>query len=301
MRNILLIKEEGDTSQRSQAYDQAVAKADKAYLHQFLDLAHPKIGIMSQWQVIAVCLMAFKKVKPDTWISSFRHVNLHPCFRRSFHDWCEEIKDALHMGENFFVDCSQGLFDAMPAVWKKLSPDIHLTLVNRIDVFHAEASPGQSSWVKDTVLQLTKYVPLDQIPNIRACYMATKIDPSVVHRLEEAQPHTEDLDEPSIEPDLAALNAFQLKPPSLMNQYMSNKARPCEDQDDTIQNNLWKHMTNFAARQSWKSGTMAPSAHFNVEVTKDQEDLLNPSPCNMIMGFVMYDVKGTGAKKHMAK
>jgi hypothetical protein len=206
------------------------------------------------------------------------------------------------MEEGFFVDRSQGLFDAMPAVWKKLSPENRLTVVNRIDTFHAEASPGQSAWVKDNVLQLTKYIPLDQIPNIRACYMATKIDPSVVHRVEGAQPHTEeDLDEPSFESDLTALDAFQLKPPSLMSYYMPNKMRAHNDQDDTIKNDLLKHMTNFAARQSWKAGTMAPSAHLNVEVTKDQEELLNPSPCNMIMGFVMYDVKGKGAKKRMAK
>jgi hypothetical protein len=46
---ILLIKEEGDTLQWNQAYDQAVVKADKSSLHQFLDLACPKTGIMSQW------------------------------------------------------------------------------------------------------------------------------------------------------------------------------------------------------------------------------------------------------------
>jgi hypothetical protein len=147
---------------------------------------------MSQWQVIAVCLMAFKKVKPAAWISSFRRVNLHPCFRRSFDDWCVEIQDALHTGEGFFVDCSQGFFDATPAEWKKLSPENCLTVVNRIDTFHGEASPGQSAWVKDNVLQLTKYIPLDQVPNIQACYMATKIDPSVVHRVEGAQPQTTD-------------------------------------------------------------------------------------------------------------
>jgi hypothetical protein len=209
---------------------------------------------MSQWQVIALCLVAFKKVKPDAWISSFHCVNLHPCFHRFFDDWCEEIKDALHTGKGFFVDRSQGLFDAMPAVWKKLLPENCLTVVNRIDVFHAEASPGQSAWVKDTVLQLTKYIPLDQIPNIWACYMATKIDPSVVHRAEEAQPHTEDSDEPSIESDLKALDAFQLKPPPLMSKYMPNKARVHRDQDDTIKKDLLKYMTSFAAHQSLKAG-----------------------------------------------
>ncbi len=58
--NITIIKEEGDTMQVNQAYDQSVAKAkeDKKVIRELLDLlrSHQKLAIIKQEAIIAVCI-----------------------------------------------------------------------------------------------------------------------------------------------------------------------------------------------------------------------------------------------------
>ncbi len=44
---------------------------------------------------------------------------MHPDHRISFLDWAKRIDDKLATGERFF-EKREGLFDAMPAVWKKM-------------------------------------------------------------------------------------------------------------------------------------------------------------------------------------
>ena len=65
---IWLVKEEGDTSHVNQAYDQAVAKADKTEIRRLLDRVRHSVGVITQWQSIAICIKALEKVQPESWI-----------------------------------------------------------------------------------------------------------------------------------------------------------------------------------------------------------------------------------------
>ncbi len=84
--NITVIKEKGDTMQVNQAYDQSVAKEDKKVIRELLDplQSHQKLAIIKQETIIAVCIDALRKVKPDAWVDSFKKVNQHLHFRVDF-------------------------------------------------------------------------------------------------------------------------------------------------------------------------------------------------------------------------
>ena len=62
-RKIMILKEEGDTSHLNQAYDQSVAKNDKAGMRMNLDLIDPHIGVrLDQWYLITIAIEALKKI-----------------------------------------------------------------------------------------------------------------------------------------------------------------------------------------------------------------------------------------------
>ena len=85
---ILLVKEEGDSSQVNQSYDQSVAKQDKIEGRQFLDMVRTFISsVLDQYILVATVCQALNKIRKTTaWESSFKKVNLHPHFRLPFSD-----------------------------------------------------------------------------------------------------------------------------------------------------------------------------------------------------------------------
>jgi hypothetical protein len=90
---MLIVKEEGDTSQVNQAYDQNVAKADKLMIRSLLDNVRPSLKrVLTQFELIAICLHALKDTKADSWISSFKKVNMHPDYRISFREWLPRVE-----------------------------------------------------------------------------------------------------------------------------------------------------------------------------------------------------------------
>ena len=117
---ILILKEEGDTSHLNQAYDQSVAKNDKASMRANLDMVRPYIGVrLDQWFLIGIAIDALKRIKAAAWIESFTKVNLHPRYRVPFTVWLRKIDSKLSSGEFFASRTS--LFGAMPAVWKNMT------------------------------------------------------------------------------------------------------------------------------------------------------------------------------------
>ena len=60
---ILVMKEEGDTSQVSQAYDQLVAKLDKKYAREMLEVMKMHVKKQTcQWQLILIVNQALNEV-----------------------------------------------------------------------------------------------------------------------------------------------------------------------------------------------------------------------------------------------
>ena len=63
--NILVIKEEGDTSHMCQAYDQEVARSDKRWTREILDAYRLGVhGVLSQWELILSINAALNKADP---------------------------------------------------------------------------------------------------------------------------------------------------------------------------------------------------------------------------------------------
>jgi hypothetical protein len=90
---ILVIKEAGDTSHVNQAYDQQVAKADKAKMRENLAYVRNKLGgtNLDQWVLIQLAANAQAKVKRECWIQSHTNVNTNPKTRVSFNDWIKKL------------------------------------------------------------------------------------------------------------------------------------------------------------------------------------------------------------------
>ena len=154
---ILIIKEEGDTSQVNQSHDQSVAGNDKAGMRQLVDLVAPKLRAkMDQWCLIGLAINAQLKVEPKAWSDSFKKVNLHPQFRVPFDDWIKTLdkRGFLATGEKFF-EKRDSLHDAMPACWKNM-PVEHCHQVLSIVKDVCKSKPdGEPVWTKTNTLHLT--------------------------------------------------------------------------------------------------------------------------------------------------
>jgi hypothetical protein len=119
---ILVIKEEGDTSQVSQAYDQMVARADKRKFRELIDVykVHQK-GVLNQWAMILIVNQALNEVaKTNAWPTSFERVNLKPSQRKPFSQHLQRHKGTVDAAD-FLLKSRSGLYDAMPACWKNLA------------------------------------------------------------------------------------------------------------------------------------------------------------------------------------
>jgi hypothetical protein len=87
---IWIVKEEVDSSQTNQACNQLQAKRDKARMRPLVDLVAKHVGVIHQFQLIAIMVQALKnaimvqalkKGQPEDWINSFISINMHPKHR----------------------------------------------------------------------------------------------------------------------------------------------------------------------------------------------------------------------------
>ena len=58
-------------------------------------------------------------------------------------------------------------------------------------------------------------------------------------------------------------------------------------------------MCNFGSRAEWRKGISVISSYLDVETTKDQCRLLNPTPLYCIVGYIMEDAVGKRALKRL--
>ena len=88
---IIVVKEEGDTSQVSQAYDQTAAKNDKKFTREMLDkYKFHTTHVMNQWELILIINTTLDKVPPKSWRDSFIKVNGCPSQRQPFKTWVKK-------------------------------------------------------------------------------------------------------------------------------------------------------------------------------------------------------------------
>jgi hypothetical protein len=292
-------KEEGDSSDTNQAYNQLVAKADKRILRESLDKARGRIsGIINQKVMIGLVIRSLSQVPSKTWVESFVGVNLHPDRRIPFEEWLKKIDSKIQIGERFFKVRNRSLFDAMPALWKQMTEIMRQMVVDTIKGFYQD--PGDS-WSRENTMKLIQFVPLGEIGKLRPCYFAAKRYPRVIQGNGSELPAVA---EPAThEPFKYAV----WNPKCLLVAYVSNKqaTNPERQKQDTkMQCEYFHHITPFVARNHKPGPTnrasLVPSSWLGLDVSLEQENLLNPTFKDVILGNLMHETMGEGAKKKIA-
>ena len=325
---ILVIKEEGDTSQVSQAYDQQVAKQDKKLTRELLDTIKTfKKRVIDQFQLILIVNQGITEVeKGDAWRKSFIRVNMCPSERVPFKVWLKKNEVNVESADKFFQNRTS-LMDAMPAVWNHMSDGQRQQLCSLFDTFN-------NQWTKDNLVKVMQlgFVHLDDMTKLRGCYMTSKEDPSVLldssKEVAESQTSTAIASTSTSTMYQTTLDknysAFSLAPTHLMNKYMSDKADHPNDDDyvfvDVIGSevvmsswpegrsrdsagDLFCHMTNFvAATHGWHTGgDLVPSSHLDIAISSEQVDLLNPTPRDIQIGAIIDQCVGRFSKRRIAR
>jgi len=310
---IFVMKEEGDTSQVNQAYDQLVAKDDKRLLKQYLIKIKKNLQLgMSQWHLIKIAAHAQRQVPKESWIKSFIRVNMHPQHRLDFEAWMNKLdrKGILESGKLFYDDNEFALYDAMPAFWRRMPTQTRQAFVHDIDAMYIEVEDGETVWSPKNLRSLLMYVPLDELQKARACYLAAKKDDKVIHTTDEdyrvklQQLRDKEEEEGN---NTTVDNYFSFRPSRLLTAFLLAKTSKSPTQQELTSispeaSALFKHMCNYAAQMNWSNDTgLMPSDALDVHMNDDQRALFNPTYKNVLQGFIMYDVKGSGAKKKLAK
>ncbi|KAI2508458.1 hypothetical protein MHU86_5985 [Fragilaria crotonensis] len=282
----MILKEEGDTSHLNQAYDQSVAKNDKAGMRMNLDLIRPHIGVrLDQWYLISIAIEALKKIKASAWIESFKKVNLHPRHRVSFDVWLKKIDTKLSSGEFFASRTS--LFDAMPAVWKNINTS--LGDVGKLRCCYLAAKRDPSVFVIDDNTN-SRRCPPNNTPAAGAnlCSLRSSSSCNInqidnVRVQEASQSHIDTL-------------CCSWRPAAVVEKY--NEA-PTDKKNQLM---FFHHITNFVAtKESQNSRNLVPAEYLNVEINADQVELLKPTQKNVMMGSILKDAAGKGARQLIAK
>ena len=71
------------------------------------------------------------------------------------------------------------------------------------------------------------------------------------------------------------------------------------DKKRTAQEKLFKQMFNFGSWSEWRKGRSVISSYIYVETTKDQCRLLDPTPLDCIVGYIMDDAVGERALRRL--
>ena len=71
-------------------------------------------GVVDGWGLIHVGLAAVRELEPDSWVKSFKRVNLNPHYRVSFADWCVRIESFLVGGQSFKTEKSATTTATLP-------------------------------------------------------------------------------------------------------------------------------------------------------------------------------------------
>ena len=62
---------------------------------------------------------------------------------------------------------------------------------------------------------------------------------------------------------------------------------------------LFQHVVQFRNRTNFEAEKLEVSAYLDIDVTKDQQRLLNPTVLDTVTGFIIKDSQGEGAKKRL--
>ena len=328
--NILVIKEEGDSSHLCQAYDQLVAKQDKRVTRNLLEgYRYSKHGVITQYELVIIANTAMNAPNSaDAWRTSHIRVNMCPSQMIPFTDWLKKHEASVSAADRFF-ESRISLFDAMPAMWKNLSEIQRREISELVDSMETIVVIDPNTgplWSIDNVRSVMRlgYIAYDDMHKLRACLVVAKEDPTVFLNPVASVVAASSLVQTSLDD-----HSFKRDHTKLKEVYMKEKA-DCGWIEHGYQGNfvaqhghegpqpngtflspagrdaassLYLHITNFVARHhGWHiGGDLVPSTKLQVDFTKDQRKLLNPTPRDIQMGAIMDQCGGHMAVKKIAK
>lgn len=164
------------------------------------------------WTLIHVGLAAVRELEPDSWVKSFKKVNLHPHFRVSFAEWCKRISHFLQGGQTFKEESLKDVYALLPSFWHGMTPD---EKKRGMSILQEHDSSYSVACIK--ALHSKLYVPLVEMQNLRVCLTHALKDPS---HLERGVPELQPVQQPQAVADARAglsdvtkgLVSFQLHP-----------------------------------------------------------------------------------------
>ncbi len=317
---ILVIKEESDSSQVCQAYDQMVAKQDKRVTRGLLEgFRFSRHGIITQFELILIVNTSLNKEGSESaWRTSHIRVNACPSKMQPFTEWLKKHDAAVAAADQFFQS-RDSLFDAMPAMWKNMSEIQRRQVCTLLDSLECSARTDANSgslWSIGNVRKVMSlgFVDYDDIHKLRGCRIVAKEDPSVFSDPIVSAPPPPDRERAAGTLDRYYGYSFVSK--ELMEKYMEEKIGrghvprghegPKPDPavwDRVPASNLFCHMTNYVARlHGWHTGgDLVPSPYLQVEIKADQIDLLNPTSRDVQMAAIIDQCMGSKATKKVAK
>ena len=168
-------------------------------------------------------------------------------------------------------------------------------------------------------------MPLQQVPKLRICYQAAQAHPEVIvgtrvdtitindENGDTAAPNNDDSDADVILVETPTntsspqnqivqtnanhqLNSFMLLPPSFLKAIKEAKTNL---QKVSVQEKLFAHTVQFQNRTNYDKAKVSVSDYLDVEVTNNQQRLLNPTVLDTVAGFILKDSQGQGAKKRL--
>ena len=77
----------------------------------------------------------------------------------------------------------------------------------------------------------------------------------------------------------SSLSSYMLKPTSLIIQLFKENKKE--------QENISKHMCNFGAWGEWRNGRIYVSSYLDFDISNDKYRLVNPTPLDCIIGYIM--------------
>ena len=118
--------------------------------------------------MIAIAINAQNCIDKDSWIDSFKKVNMHPHTRSNFDVWIGKLEGRGFISTKKFFEKRNNIYDAMPACWKKLDVDQIQAVMGIIRDDYNYTPSNKNVWRKQNILILARFVRLEDAFKLHA-------------------------------------------------------------------------------------------------------------------------------------
>jgi len=305
------LKEESNTSHVNQGYDQLTAKSDKKNAAEALydqrKVQKWKTGRqqLDQYELIQCGMHLVRALQPETWILSFRRVNLEPSTRLPFPDWCKKIRQFLRAGELFKeenVDATpMQKFNLLPSFWHGMKPAERKVVMTIVSTHGGSFSP-------DCLQQLHTEcrIPYSQLSDLRVCvYISTEHPETIDYDKSDLDPSADDNEKDTntnikeatmnVTKQNDGLDHFQLIP-------KTTKGKSKLAGEDLFKHVVtFRNVNNVELADNGDPKKLLPSDSLDVELSRDGIKCIQPNASELRRAAILRDSFGEQAIRKCAK